>query len=68
MMQPTLDLLWYELDSLVPLMRCLPWDLYEEDMMWREDLQRDVVRIVSNGFFSAFLIFTINPSIFKDQW
>ncbi len=65
LMEPALDLLWYELDDLVPLMRCLPLDLYEE----REDLQRDVVLIVSNGFHSAPLIFTINlrPMV-KNDW
>lgn len=68
LMEPALDLLWHELDSIVPLMGCLPWDLYEEGMMWREDLQRNVVLAVSNGFLSASLIFTTNPSIFEDQW
>ncbi|KAF8349637.1 hypothetical protein F5887DRAFT_947344 [Amanita rubescens] len=70
MMQPALDLLWYQLDSLVPLMRCLPWDLYEEDVMWREDLQRDVVLIVIHILTHSDIVgATENDKVYQfDSW
>jgi hypothetical protein len=47
-MGPALDEMWYKLDSLDPLVRCMDSDLYEQKMEWIKEHR--VVTLVSNCF------------------
>ena len=52
-MEPALDVLWYKLDNLAPLMRCMPRDLYQDTR------EGKVVALVSN--IMVLLFFDFNP-------
>jgi hypothetical protein len=67
-MEPALDVLWYKLDSFVPLMLCMPKDLYQEDVRPQEDKPKEKVSLVSNGLGStphSSDVYTVNCSHFK---
>lgn len=68
--EPALDVLWYRLDSLYPLLRCLPSDLYNEEVRLVEGSRQPefiLVSIVFSLLFFFFLILTISCSLFKGQ-
>lgn len=52
-LDPALDVLWYKLDNLAPLMRCMPRDLYQDSR------EGKVVALVSN--IMVLLFFDFNP-------
>ena len=60
-MEPALDALWYKLDSFVPLVLCMPKDIYQEDVRPQEGELKEKVSLVSNGSVGLLPIFT--PSI-----
>ncbi len=61
-MGPALDELWYRLDSLDPLVRCMDSDLVERVK------NNGVVTLVSNCFTLCSLGFdAVNRSLFKDR-
>jgi hypothetical protein len=55
-MEPALDVLWYKLYNFAPLVLCMPRDLYQEVVLWQEDLEDDyleeIYTLVSNSFLS----------------
>ena len=64
-MEPALDVLWYKLDSFVPLVLCMAKDLRGEDVRPQEDKS-----LVSNGLSStphSIDVYTVNRSHFKGQ-
>ena len=64
-MEPALDVLWYKLDSFVPLVLCMAKDLRGEDVRPQEDKS-----LVSNGLSStphSIDVYTVNCSHFKGQ-
>ncbi len=62
-MEPALDELWYKLDSLDPLVRCMESDLYEQKVERVEKHQ--VVTLVSNCFPPTPLILTPSTVVFS---
>lgn len=70
-MEPALDVLWYKLDNFVPLVLCMPRDLYQEVVL-QEDMEDECYSgtLVSNvlyAFHSSTDFLTTNRSLFKGQ-
>src|SRR6266550_7030210 len=60
--EPALEVLWYRLDSLYPLLHCLPSDLYNEEVKVIERSRRVKFTLVSI-VFSLLLRFSQPPAI-----